>query len=1634
MDCRIGRLVGARCGSSGCLHDACVARVWATFFVLAFAQLLARPALGRGGEPGPAAEARAEPPFTRLMLRPAWDVDLTDRLFRVEADGKTTPYTDAMSHAAQAGAKAPNGAEWIWETRIELPAGQASARVPLVLEADESRVISSVEVDGVALPPFDRSFEGSRLSDGQGFVMLPADCAGKVLRVRCVPLDQIYSNGFGRLRVRPATVSESVSVSMPDDGRVTLRNRSPFALRLAAHVRHENYFGAPLGAIDGETFELAAGAERIVDLNAPTNDPECYKSRFWLTTPDGRTSYDHWWPYRAHIQNHARPEVRQLSDNWEYAPDAPNAAIPDVNDAQKPDARAPQAGWKKLGQPITAFGQEGGPDYVSHVNWYRTTVVRPRDWKSARLQLFLAGIVSHATVYIDGREVARRASWELPDAVNLPASVNDGKPHELLIRTIDYVVGLKPGTPVPTNNPSRPNLDGRAWIAPVPCAPNPMGADTGMTTWPELLGVPEVRVDFAPIRTTVAPGPIKLDASLQLRNDTDRDVNVRGTAVLLYRGKEIDRVDLTPTRIPAKGDAQSAVAMTPHGVKLWDLEHPELYELRIMLTDDAGKMLDVRRERFGFRQFGTEGDHFVLNGHRVNLYGGSHVVLSSQIWPLRLTTYRILRLNFQVRSTALEMNLADELGTLTKPEHPNLNELHQDHYDFGEPIFWQRLESQMRQNYRTLANSPSNVIWNIGNELYIKDFISKFHDFTRVMRAIDPTRLVSADGSSHQIFGNDLYDMHGWGQWARRDEFYFLHPEQRPSYYREGGFFARIPQGEPADRWKLLNGDIEPKWGYPATPMSTDLGKTLLALPPAPVLFSEGHYYESWVVPELSGIDCYRIPPGLKQKEKYWKDGIHLLNILASRMQSTMNVRQARCAGSMIHVDRGVGRRWLPLAAFSYDRKFRFESGQRLQSVWSVHDDLTGDRKIKTAWTLYDGVKVIATQTEEAPSSGGELRFVKLDMPLPEVTRDTIYRLHVEVSADDEPAGYYRDDVEVTVFAPRPLQVPAGQTVEIFDPRNSIASKLVNERVVVKWFRPLSAFEPSGNTTLLIGEEALSDPSVDAATLDRLRQQIRDGARVIVLQHKELPRLVSRGNSQWRMASGTLCPTDTVSPLLMGLRRRDLQWWDTAEQDQIVYWNGLGIPATGNFRPHLLADDDRTTPLIEIAEGRGSVMFCQLNIGAALGRDPAARRILANLLTATALPAPFARANTVLLTTDTAFATVMRRQVGVEASPVAALRDADWSSAKCVIVNGTDAPAVASLVEQPARLTSYLDGGGTLFVKRPDQATLDSLNRTLGTSLRIERADGVRAWIARYDPLVQGLTHSLVYWESDWQFQRGAWTDLEGRSIGDRVVVGEGVTPLVDPAFVSVLRRGDGRIVFDLTNTLEKPVSRSIRLTSTLLSNAGAMLRAGGITDDVARAGLVARPIDLMGSANAPLADALPEPLRDLKRGTVDVAGTPFVVAADPAAVVVRAGELERATRVEGIKFGFAARSIRFLHALEGHASGVTYRVYFTERRRNWIPGQPNPFVDVVVKRGDGIADVGAADVLGGKSKLPSASIAFAAPADAPRAGLYQFVWENPFPDEKIESIDVIGPSDGGEGRAIVVAITADVKPDAAPK
>lgn len=268
----------------------------------------------------------------------------------------------------------------------------------------------------------------------------------------------------------------------------------------------------------------------------------------------------------------------------------------------------------------------------------------------------------------------------------------------------------------------------------------------------------------------------------------------------------------------------------------------------------------------------------------------------------------------------------------------------------------------------------------------------------------------------------------------------------------------------------------------------------------------------------------------------------------------------------------------------------------------------------------------------------GEQERIPLRFALPASVLPGNYEITATVRFGDKET---QKDSFVVHVLPRPTAVATRSRMALLDPKGETASRLAALGVSVQ--RVEAGTDLSGYDVLIVGKQALTPdgPGPDVA-------RVRDGLRVIVFEQSAE---ALEGRFGFRVAEYGLrqvFPRVPDHPLLAGLdvdHGRDWRGSATLLPPRLRYtlrprygptvkWCGIEVPrawrcgcrgnvasvliekpARGDFLPILDGGYGlQYSPLLEYREGRGMVLFCQLDVTARTEADPAADALVRNLL------------------------------------------------------------------------------------------------------------------------------------------------------------------------------------------------------------------------------------------------------------------------------------------------------------------------------------------------------------------------------------------------------------------------------------
>lgn len=408
-------------------------------------------------------------------------------------------------------------------------------------------------------------------------------------------------------------------------------------------------------------------------------------------------------------------------------------------------------------------------------------------------------------------------------------------------------------------------------------------------------------------------------------------------------------------------------------------------------------------------------------------------------------------------------------------------------------------------------------------------------------------------------------------------------------------------------------------------------------------------------------------------------------------------------------------------------------------------------------WSL-DLRQAISGQRQVSVSTGDQAR-VPLSFALPESLPAGTYTLRAKFAFSNGPG---QEDEFVIHVAPRPEppKVAGSVKLSLFDPQGDVAKWLKGQGISHRSVGPDA--QPAADEVLIVGRNALS---VDGAAPDISR--VREGLRVLIFEQSAdvlekrfgfrtaeyglrqvFPRIpdhpLARGLSadhwrDWQGESTTLPPKLTYE-----LRPRHgptVKWCDIPVPHLWRCGNRGNVasiliekPARGDFLP--IVDGGfslQYSPLMEYREGRGMVLFCQLDVTGRTETDPVAEAVARRCSDYVQSWKPSSRRTVVYVGEEAGRAHL--QACGITPQPFGG----ELSPDQVLVVGSGGAEKLDS-----ARLVPWLKGGGRVVtIGLADQ----DLNNVLPFKVTTKQAEHISAWFEPFgaaSPLA-GLSPAEVH-------------------------------------------------------------------------------------------------------------------------------------------------------------------------------------------------------------------------------------------------------------------------------------------------
>jgi hypothetical protein len=1390
--------------------------------------------------------------------------------------------------------------------------------------------------------------------------------------------------------------------------RAAGQDRARLTLPAHAQLTREVLFST---TPDDPAYSITAKVRAVkpVDLGWPAYDELAFLPglRHLMPWPDPYEGEDH---RRLFFYRYGTAGARQsvsLAGQWELA------MTGDLNPPMPPPASL------KFAPVWVPFCKT--PEPQVHSAYVRRKFVLPEAAAPLGCRLLLGGVYNEGTLYVNGQKFGNVRGYNTPLIADVTRVLHPGE-NEILVLARDMIALMDPAYV----QPEKPTLN-TAFLD----APGLWGNTLGLDAiWLEL--APLVTVQNVKVDTSVRKHAIR--AQLAVVNRQAAEVRARVRAAVQDAGRTAFTVGEQDITLKP-GESRPLVFTTSwRHPRLWSWREPNLYVLAVEVTDAAsGQQLDLTRERFGFRETWLQGAQIMFNGH-----------------PIRLKCISRPCVDAQAGRNAANPDYFDETGFLVSHFIAGMMNTSSRH-NVASDAFWETARKNALAAAPSLWNHPSIFAWDLANEWYsfatytgadMPLAARRFKTVANAVEALDPTRWTFFNGDW------DLGGLHN----TFSAHYMFAHPDLatgfdfdgHSTFLPDGAFFRPLERDfRKAEEITIHAGQhVTYRLGSKVIMDTENLWKVGGFMPPGPSKYVGEEEVLS------SAIDGNAGP-------WIW--------------MGKQNIDGQRDLGVSLHSAhepwQGVVTRGHSIQTFIMpDTVHHGFAGRKLVRSYALLNDLFRPAKLALKWRLVgsDG-QAVAKGADRRKLGSGETQRGALSFRLPTVAQRTKFTLQVRL--ESEGTFVCGEDQDIEVWPDTPILAgPLERKVLLFDSvavpggggsrptgaatGGATAAALRAAGVPFEMIQDLSLLDPRPSTlfTLIIGEGALNEAR--AAQMKTLGKFVEAGGRVLVLAQTVTPQgLPVRTILEPREWSSQPFVRVPIHPALEGISSWDLHFWAPDR----VSARGAYLKPEGGASLALVdsggEDGLEWVQLMELYQGSGMYLLCQLPVAGKCDEEPMARELLARLVSyaggRNAFRAPQQRLRLVAARNSA----VERRLKDVGASYDTVAPDAAMDGTAPIMVESGAIPAAA----QVAAWKKGLANGATVVIvgSRPEDAGW--LSELAGASVKLTVPRYVmwegRGYRAAFDPLTAGLSHLDFYWKR-YDRAESAGCQIENpkymiEPLQDWAVSVEGGRELVFPGVLAAVNVGKGRLVLDQrrwTTAHEKLVRLAERNLASLLVGLNVRL-APVVSPPSLPENIAYKTVDLQPFCTRGFADEVggdgkggwcdqgPDlDLHAFPTGLQTFNGVPFLVGAEPrGCIVLRTACQNLSERLPDeavIPFGYPAEALWFLHgaAYAGGGPIGLYEVQYADGTNTVIP----------LIAGENIRDSGSEPGPLPRERGTQSKVAWTGAAKMfPTVSVYQMLWVNPRPAVPIKAVRFDNP--GRAACPILIAVTAGVKGEAPP-
>ena len=509
-------------------------------------------------------------------------------------------------------------------------------------------------------------------------------------------------------------------------------------------------------------------------------------------------------------------EPVSFNEGWKfYKGEASNAQNLNFDDSDWRDQNLPHD-WAIEGPFDIQYNARCGGLPFHGEGWYRKSFNISKKAKGKHVTVHFDGAMYNAKIWLNGVLIGHRPNGYIGFSVNLSEHLNYGVENLIAVQLTPEDLSSRwyPGAGIYRNT----------WLE----INNPVH----VAKWGTFITTPVITNELA---------NINIQTEIENTTSINKTITIQ-TQIFSRENKELSSVSET---ISVNKNEISIINQNTEIInpKLWGLQSPYLYRAETKLFE-KGNLIDTYNTSFGVRtiNYGSEFG-FKLNGEPTRFQG---VCLHHDLGPLgtavnRRATERQLEIMQDMGVNAIrtshnppspeQVRLCDEMGLMIQIEAFDMWEKPKVENGYSK-FFNEWHEQDLRDMIRAFRNSPSVVMWSIGNEILEQsDKINGAviaNELALICKEEDPTRPTTAGFNYYPApIKNglaDAIDLVGWNYKPRKykeiidqqPDWIIYGSETSSTVSSRGVYHLPIEKYELHESLQITSYDlIGPPWAYP---------------------------------------------------------------------------------------------------------------------------------------------------------------------------------------------------------------------------------------------------------------------------------------------------------------------------------------------------------------------------------------------------------------------------------------------------------------------------------------------------------------------------------------------------------------------------------------------------------------------------------------------------------------------------------------------------------------------------------------------------------------------------------------------------------------------------------------------------